>query len=87
MESMDGHGCLLPFDADEPQFARGFEAGRLWALLRERPEEPVEELVHASNAEMILRMGEALAREVRSEDVDEAWIEVFFDPSGVQSRI
>ncbi len=86
MGSMEGgHACLLSFDTDSAGFARGFEAGRLWAVLQERPCDQVEELVHASNAEMVLRMAEALGRDVRSEDVDETWIAVFFAPAGVES--
>ena len=52
-----------------PEFARGFECGRLWALLRAEPDEEVEEYVHAENAEMLLRMAEATERHVQTEDV------------------
>lgn len=83
---MGGYGCILPFDNDDAEFSRGFEAGRLWGVLRNRPDESVEEVVHVSNAEMVLRMGEALNRAVRSEDVDRTWIAVFFDPAGVEVR-
>lgn len=36
----DEHGFepLLAFDTDDPQFARGFEAGRLWATLNDLEE-------------------------------------------------
>lgn len=77
-----GIGCLLPFDCDHGQFARGFEAGRIWALLCERPEAEVDELVHVANAEMFLRMGETLQRAVRSDEVDETWIAIRFAPAG-----
>lgn len=30
-----GYALLLPFDTEGPEFARGFEAGRLWALMRD----------------------------------------------------
>jgi hypothetical protein len=77
MSDPSGHTCLLPFDTDDAEFARGFEAGRLWALLREREDEVVE-TVHAVNAEMILRLGEATGRRVQAVDLDENWIEATF---------
>lgn len=30
----DGYTLLLPFDTDEPEFARGFEAGRMWERVK-----------------------------------------------------
>lgn len=75
------HALLLPFDTDEPEFARGFEAGRLWAKLREDDEE-VEAIVHTTNAEMLLRMGEALGRGVIGEELDEVWTRAKVLPQG-----
>ena len=63
-----GHRPLIAFDTDDPQFARGFEAGRLWTLLRERPDE-LEEYARAENAEMVLRLADATGRGVQSHDV------------------
>ena len=83
MESHAGHSLLLRFDSDEPAFARGFELGRLWALLRERPDEPFEEYVHATSAEMLLRIAEATGRNVQSEEVGGGWLFVTFSPAGV----
>ncbi len=80
---MDGYACLVPFDSPEAEFARGFEAGRIWALARSAPSEPIEELVHASNAEMMLRIGEATGRVVRARLEDDIWITVEFEPSTV----
>ena len=82
-EPVDGYGCLLPFDSDHPEFARGFEAGRLWALLRAFPDEEVVEYVHASNVEMFMRMGEATGRRVSGEELDERWVAVTFAPCGL----
>jgi hypothetical protein len=65
---------LLTFDDETAEFARGFECGRLWALLRDEPDDEVEEYVHAENAEMLLRMAEATGRHVQTEDVDDAWV-------------
>ncbi len=81
-----GHGCLLPFDTDDPEFIRGFEAGRIWALLAEHPYTHVTETVHAWNAEMFLRMGEVLGRPVRSREVDETWIAIRFSPADPPSE-
>ena len=77
MSDPSGHACLLPFDTDDAEFVRGFETGRLWALLQGTDDEVVE-TVHAANAEMILRLGEAAERHVQSVELDENWIEVTF---------
>jgi hypothetical protein len=72
-----GHTCLLPFDTDDAEFARGFETGRLWSLLRGTEDEVIE-TVHAANAEMVLRLGEATGRHVQAVELDENWIEATF---------
>jgi len=76
-EAVEGHGLLLPFDTDEPEFARGFEAGRLWALLR-LGHDIDEEFVSAENAEMMLRLSEATGRPVSAQLLDEHWMTVSF---------
>jgi hypothetical protein len=77
---MDGHSLLLPFDTDDPEFARGFEAGRIWALLQHDPDQPHEVVVHAANAEMAIRMGEATGRRVQGrESADCHWITLDFE--------
>lgn len=78
-DGMKEHGLLLPFDTDDPQFARGFEAGRIWAALRLMPDEPQEVVVHAQNAEMALRMAEATSRRVSGQSDDHAWITLSFE--------
>ena len=80
-DALDRHELLLPFDTDDPQFARGFELGRLWNLLRDNPADSIEETVHASNAEMLLRLAEATARSVRTVDIDDTWLTATFDAS------
>lgn len=69
----------LAFDTDEPQFARGFEAGRLWQML-ESSDQGFTAIMHGPNAEMILRMAEATNRSVRSREMapGSEWIEVEF---------
>lgn len=77
------HALLLPFDRDDVAFADGFELGRLWSELRAAPDEEIVADVHARNAEMLLRLGEATGRAVRSEDLDETWVRVTYAPSDV----
>lgn len=76
----ENHAMLLAFDRegdDDEPFALGFECGRIWALCRgDAPE--ISERVHAENAEMMLRIGEATRRPVRSEEIGDDWIEVHF---------
>jgi len=78
--AMDGHSLLLPFDTDDPEFARGFEAGRVWALLQLKRDESCEVVVHVANAEMAIRMGEATGRRVHGEESDDGhWITLNFE--------
>lgn len=71
-----GHGLLMPFDTDSPEFIRGFECGHVWTKLRETDER--EFTVHWTNAEMMLRCAESLGLEVQSEELDDAWCHVTF---------
>jgi hypothetical protein len=75
---MEAFTCALQFDTAGPDFVRGVEVGRLWEMLKVG-NETVEEIVHISNAEMILRMAEATSRPVRSEEIDDTWVRVIFD--------
>jgi hypothetical protein len=70
------------FDTDNPEFVRGFEAGRLAGRLERRPDEPIEQYVHATNAEMVIRLGEAAGRRVWSRDAGEGWLIVRFEVAG-----
>lgn len=67
---------ILAFDTDDPEFARGFEAGRLWERVK-ADRADWDETVHATNAEMVMRMCEAQQREFRAEDLDQDWVQVF----------
>lgn len=73
-----GHSLALAFDTDSPEFCRGVEVGRLWEQLNGDPDETVEQTLHASNAEMVLRMADATDRPVTSTEVGNDWIEVVF---------
>ena len=86
MDEPTGHACLLAFDTDDAQFARGFELGRVWAALRATPDEPIQEYVHASNAEMVLRLAEATGRTVEATELGDDWLEATFAPSGCLTR-
>lgn len=70
-ERVPDYSLALEFDTDDEQFARGFEAGRIWALLQYH-ERPVWITAHKTNAEMLLRMAEATSREVSIQEFDEA---------------
>jgi hypothetical protein len=74
-------GELLAFDTDSADFARGFEAGRLWAVLRQNATADVVEYAHTTNAEMVLRLAEATGRSVSSEELGDGWLEVTFGPA------
>ncbi|MGB6057612.1 MAG: hypothetical protein WBF71_05055 [Microthrixaceae bacterium] len=80
-EADHSHSLLLEFDSHDPEFSRGFEAGRVWALLGTCPDDEICEVVHTANAEMLIRMGESLGRPVRSTELDETWMEIRFDAS------
>lgn len=80
MTDPSGHTCLLPFDTDDAEFARGFEAGRIWMLLRTSDGEVVE-CIHASNAEMAMRLAEAADRQVVATELGHDWLEATFAPT------
>lgn len=84
---MTRFNCLLPFDSDDPEFVRGFEAGRIYDLVGNLLAVDANDAewhdfmpitVHAVNAEMVLRIAEALDCHARSVDLDDTWIEVTF---------
>lgn len=72
-----GFEPLLPFTRDSEDFTLGVEVGRLWELTKSDADEIVE-YVHAANAEMVLRIGEATGRFVQSEELGDGWLEVTF---------
>lgn len=71
-------GLALAFDTDDPEFVRGVELGRLWELLKAEAGE-LTETMHVANAEMALRVGEALGRTVTSAEADDGvWMTVTY---------
>lgn len=77
-ESMaDNDDVLLPFDNDDPAFARGVEVGILYQRLRQEPG-PTSAVIHGGNAEMALRLGEALERSVAAVELSADWLEVTY---------
>lgn len=74
----DQHSLLLAFNTDDPQFVRGFEAGRVWNAVRASDDDPIVETVHLSNAEVMLRIGEAVGRDVSWVELDDTFAEVTF---------
>lgn len=70
----------LAFDTDDPEFVRGVEIGVLWVgLLAADDDAEVEQTMHTSNAEMAIRMAEALGRRTRIEFDDGHWMHVVFE--------
>jgi hypothetical protein len=74
---MDGCSLVLAFDTTGSDFMRGVEVGALWERLK--CDERVEQTVHASNAEMLLRMSEATGRPLRADVLDDTWLVAYFD--------
>lgn len=70
------YGLLLAFDSDSPEFIRGFEAGRVWAILDDVDTEDLTFHLHATNIEMAVRIGEARGYTCRLIAETDDWIEV-----------
>ncbi len=71
------HSLALAFDTSAADFVRGVEVGRLWEQLKS--DEPVVQEVHASNAEMLLRMAERTQRSLRAAEASDTWLIAHFD--------
>jgi hypothetical protein len=76
----EGHNLLLAFDTDDAEFARGFEAGCIWSLLRRTDDDQdlSDLVVHGSNAEMLIRMAEAMGRRAVADLHDDTWATATF---------
>lgn len=65
---------ILAFDSDDAEFTRGFEAGQIWERLER--DGYTGQLIHAENAEMVMRMAESKGLMFRAEDVGNGWMQV-----------
>lgn len=69
------YDLVLRFDTDASEFARGFEAGRIWERIRDGDLDSLDgQLFHATNAEMVLRMIESTEVTLLAEHVDDTWM-------------
>lgn len=65
----------LAFDSTDPQFTRGFEAGMVYQQaylglpVQDQP-------VHASNAEMVMRIAESVGMKFTGKAISDDWIAV-----------
>lgn len=73
----EGFELVVGFDTDAPEFTRGVEIGMLYERLRSE-DYPVSAVVHASNAEMVLRLAETFAVSAKSQDEGDEWLSVTF---------
>jgi hypothetical protein len=67
-------GCVLPFDTDDPEFARGVEVGMLYAELTCTGE--FEGIVRGSNTEMVMRIAEKRGLPFVADSLDGDWFVV-----------
>jgi hypothetical protein len=72
---MSAYEVVLAFDTDDPQFVRGFEAGRLWERIK-GDRATWDQMIHATNAEMVMRMCESEGREFSADVVTDDWVMV-----------
>ena len=73
---------LVRFDTDEPEFARGFEAGQLWAELGAMPgpAQTYRRTIHAPNVEMVRRMAPALHFAATFEETEyPEWVDLLLE--------
>jgi hypothetical protein len=68
------YGLILAFDSDDAEFTRGFEAGQLWERLER--DGYAGQLIHAENAEMVMRMAESKGLVFTAKDVGDGWMQV-----------
>jgi hypothetical protein len=81
---MCSYSLVLPFDTDDEEFVRGFEAGRIWTLMEENPDKLPGLIFHATNAEMILRMVEAKGLNLKAHFTDDQmWMRLDYKESSV----
>ena len=77
---------MLPFDTDNPEFARGVELGIIYAELwmLPPPSTRYERLIHTSNLEMMIRVAEQQGWSLKVEAIGEGaeldeWTKITMD--------
>ncbi len=73
-------GLVLAFGTDDPEFTRGFEAGRIWQATEDG--QPWSGLVSAPNAEMVMRIAESRGMTFRGEVLRNDWYQVEISSPG-----
>lgn len=70
------YGLVVSFDSDDAEFTRGFEAGQLWERLER--DGYADQLIHAENAEMVMRMAASRGRDLpfSAQDLGNGWMQV-----------
>jgi hypothetical protein len=81
-EEATTYGMVLGFDTDDPEFLRGFEAGRLYGRL-EADWASLDQTIHGANAEMAMRIGERYDRSFWAEILDDEWVDVHYGPGTI----
>lgn len=72
----DGLDLVLAFDSDAEEFVRGVEVGMLWNRIEYGDELVIKQTVHAANAEMVMRIAEAVGLTFSATALDDAWVSV-----------
>lgn len=70
------YGLVLPFDSDDSEFTRGFEAGMLYQRLE--LETHFEVTMSAANAEMAMRIAQVRGVKYEGTDLGDDWLNVRF---------
>jgi hypothetical protein len=72
------YGLILPFDSDDLEFCRGWEAASCYEKLKAEPMHRVRFQLHSNNIEMMWRIGETLGRQVTLLSDTDDWLDVEF---------
>jgi len=67
-KNMDSEEFLLVFDSEDPEFARGFACGEIWACLSDDVA-VVKAVITSDCTEMVMRMAEAANYDFEARDL------------------
>jgi hypothetical protein len=72
---------VFKFDTDEPEFARGFEAGKLYATIGDSlfgvsELESAGFVIHHANTELVMRMAEKFNLSFTATEIDDEFVSV-----------